>query len=135
VLVDAPVIFRRLSLKAISNADRALLVSTGEVGSVHLTRKAVQLLDRLGFPKDRFHIVVNRVTRNDDVAPSDLEKLFTCQVSSRLPYDALGLHRVLTLGGPLESDSELGKGIRDLAAGLLAAGDASAVQLTPARVQ
>jgi pilus assembly protein CpaE len=135
VLVDAPVIFRRLSLMALSNADRALLVSTGEVGSVHLTRKAVQLLDRLGFPKDRFHIVVNRVTRNDDVAPSDLEKLFTCHISSRLPYDPLGLHRVLTLGGPLESDSELGRGIRDLAAGLVAAEDTSAVQLTAARVQ
>jgi hypothetical protein len=47
----------------------------------------------------------------------------------------LGLHRVLTLGGPLESDSELGRGIRDLAAGLVAAEDTSAVQLTAARVQ
>jgi pilus assembly protein CpaE len=135
VLVDAPSIFRAVSLMAVSNSDRAFLVSTGEIASVHLTRKAVRLLDHLGFPKDRFQIVVNRVNRNDDVARSGLDKLFTCHVSSRLPYDSLALHRVLTLGQPLESDCELGKGIRELAAVALAPLPTAAGQTPTARVQ
>jgi pilus assembly protein CpaE len=135
VVVDAPVIFKHLSLMAVSNADRALLVSTGEIASVHLTRKAVQLLDRLGFPKDRCQIVVNRVNRNDDVARSGLEKLLGCQVSSRLPYDYSALHRVLALGRPLESDCDLGRGIRELAAGLLAPVPVGSGPALPARVQ
>lgn len=124
VLVDAPVIFRRLSLIAVSNSDRALLVSTGEIGSVHLTRKAVHLLDQLGFPKERFQILLNRVNRNDEVGRSGLEKLFSCQVSARVPEDAMGLHRVLTMGGTLDSESALGKEIGRLAGGLVHASPA-----------
>jgi pilus assembly protein CpaE len=120
VLVDAPAIFKRVSLTALSNANRALLISTGDIASVHLARKAVQLLGGLGFPPDRFQVVVNRVSRNDDVASMGLEKLFRCPISSWLPDDPMALHRVITLGRPLESDSDLGKGIRELAAGILA---------------
>jgi pilus assembly protein CpaE len=116
VLVDAPVVFKRLSLLALSNSDRGLLISTGEIASVHLARRAVQLLERLGFPKDRFQIVVNRANRSDDVSPAGLEKLFSCAISSRLPDDHLALHRVLTLGRALEPESDLGKGIGELTA-------------------
>jgi pilus assembly protein CpaE len=135
VLVDAPAIFKRLSLTALSNANRALVISTGEIASLHLARKAVQLLDRLGFPEDRFQIVVNRVnrlSRNDDFASASLEKLFRCPISSRLPDDPMALHRVMTLGHPLESDSDLGRGIRELAAAIL--GTASGQKTSP-RVQ
>jgi pilus assembly protein CpaE len=134
VLVDAPAIFKRSSLMALSNANRALIVSTGDIASVHLARKAVQLLDRLGFPKERFQVVVNRVNRNDDVGPAGLEKLFRCAISSRLPNDPLALHRVLTLGRPLESGSDLGKGIRELAAGLIGPVSVPAGQKPSARV-
>ena len=43
-----------LSLMAISECERAFLVSTSELPSLHLTRKALTLVDQLGFPKDRF---------------------------------------------------------------------------------
>jgi Flp pilus assembly CpaE family ATPase len=115
VLIDLPVIFQRLSLMTISECDRAFLVSTSELPSLHLARKAVGLLDQLGFPKERFQALVNRINRRDEIAGADLDKLFNCPVHSRLPNDYFALHRAVTLGQPLEGHSELGKAVEGLA--------------------
>lgn len=115
VVIDLPVIFQRLSLMAISESDRAFLVSTSELPSLHLARKAVNLLDQLGFPKDRFQMMVNRINRHDEIAGSDIEKLFNCSVHSRIPNDYFSLHRAVTLGQPVDGHCELGKAIEGLA--------------------
>ena len=78
VVIDLPVVFQRLSLMTISESDRAFLVSTPELPSLHLARKAVNLLDQLGFPKERFQIMINRINRRDEIAGSDIERLFNC---------------------------------------------------------
>jgi Flp pilus assembly CpaE family ATPase len=80
-----------------------------------LTRKAVNLLGQLGFSKDRFHVVINRVTRRDGISGSDMEKIFNCPVQASFPNDYFSLHRVVTLGKALEGESELGKAIEALA--------------------
>ena len=115
VVIDLPVIFQRLSLMTVSESDRAFLVSTSELPSLHLARKAVNLLDQLGFPKERFQMMVNRINRHDEIAGSDIEKLFNCSVHSRIPNDYFSLHRAVTLGQPVDGHCELGKAIEDLA--------------------
>ena len=115
VVIDLPVLFQRLSLMTISESDRTFLVSTSELPSLHLARKAVNLLDQLGFPKDRFQIMVNRINRRDEIGGSDIEKLFNCSVHSRIPNDYFSLHRAVTLGQPVDGHCELGKAIEGLA--------------------
>lgn len=115
VILDLPAIFNRTSLMAISECDRAYLVSTSELPSLHLTRKALTMLDQLGFPKDRFQVLVNRVDKRDDIGTADMEKLFGCPIHAKLPNDYFSLHRVVTLGQPLGSDGELGKAIEQVA--------------------
>jgi pilus assembly protein CpaE len=115
IVIDLPVVFQRLSLMTISESDRAFLVSTSELPSLHLARKAVNLLDQLGFPKERFQIMVNRINRRDDIGGSDIEKLFNCSVNSRIPNDYFSLHRAVTLGQPVDGHCELGKAIESLA--------------------
>jgi len=119
VVIDVPVVFQRLSLMAVSESDSAFLVSTTELPSLHLARKAVNLLDQLGFPKERFRAMLNRVNKHDDIAASDIEKLFNCSVHSRLPNDYFSLHRAVTLGQPLDHSSELGKTIEEIAVRLV----------------
>jgi len=123
VVVDLPVVFQRLSLMAISESDRAFLISTSELPSLHLARKAVNLLDHLGFPKDRFQIMINRINRRDDIAGSDIERLFNCAVDSRIPNDYFSLHRAVTLGQPVDGHCELGKAIENLAGRLTGNGN------------
>ncbi|HYL39234.1 MAG TPA: P-loop NTPase [Bryobacteraceae bacterium] len=118
VVVDLPVVFQRISLMSISECDRAFLVSTAELPSLHLARKAVNLLEQVGFPKERFQIMINRINRRDEISGSDIERLFKCTVNARIPNDHFSLHRAVTLGQPVDSHSELGKAIHGLAAQL-----------------
>jgi len=121
VILDLPAIFNRTSLMAVSECERAYLVSTSELPSLHLTRKALTLVDQLGFPKDRFQVLVNRVDKRDDIGTADMEKLFGCPIHAKLPNDYFSLHRVVTLGQPLGADGELGKAIEQLASRLCGA--------------
>src|SRR5437763_9840446 len=41
VVADVPIIFQRLSLMTLTNSDQAFLVSTSELPSLHLARKAI----------------------------------------------------------------------------------------------
>jgi pilus assembly protein CpaE len=135
ILVDVPVVFQRLSLMAISESDRAFLVSTSELPSLHLARKAVNLLDQLGFPKDRFQVMMNRVDKRDELGAPEIEKLFNCTVHSRIPNDYFSLHRSVTLGQAVDGHSELGKAIAGIAAKLSSTGSetkAKNVELKPA---
>src|SRR6202158_3069964 len=115
VVIDLPVVFQRLSLMTISESDRAFLVSTSELPSLHLARKAVNLLDQLGFPKDRFQVMMNRVDKRDELGAPEIEKLFNCTVHSRIPNDYFSLHRSVTLGQAVDGHCELGKAIESLA--------------------
>jgi pilus assembly protein CpaE len=137
VILDLPAVFNRSSLMAISECERAYLVSTTELPSLHLTRKALNLVDQIGFPKDRFHVLVNRMDRRDDISVADIEKLFGVPVHASLPNDYFSLHRVVTLGQPLGADGDLGKAIEGLVlrmTGAFAAGKKPAAAAPQARV-
>ncbi len=124
VMVDLPAVFHHISLLTLTDSDRAFLVTTPELPSLHLTRKAVNLLLQVGIDKSRFQVVVNRVGRRDGIGESDMEKVFNCPVHASFPNDYFSLHRVVTHGQPLGGDSELGRAIDRLAGRL--SGPASA---------
>ncbi len=118
VVVDLPSIFNRVSLLALSHSDRAFLVSTSELASLHLARRAIKLLNHLGFDSTRFQMVINRLDKRDGLSGSDLSKLFGSPIDISLPNDYFSLHRVVTLGEALEGDTELGKAVEELASKL-----------------
>ncbi len=118
VILDLPTVFQRVSLLALTESDQAFMVSTTELPSLHLTRRAVNLLSHLGIGKERFRILLNRTSKRDGIGGGDIEKIFNCPVHARFPNDYFSLHRVVTLGQPLGGDCELGKSIEALAAKL-----------------
>src|SRR5712692_9376865 len=132
VFLDLPAVFNRTSLMAIADCDRAFLVSTSELPSLHMTRKAMNMLGQLVFPRERFQVLLNRVDKRADIGTSTMEKLFNCPVYSSLPNDYFSLHRVVTLGQPLGPDGDLGKAIENVATrlrGALSGGGKSAPAL------
>ena len=124
IIIDLPLVFQRTSLITLSESDQAFLVSTSELPSLHLARKAVNMLEQLGLPKERFRMIVNRVSKRDGIGVADMEKLFNCPVHSSIPNDYFSLHRVITLGQPLSGDGDLGKAIDGLALKLAGQQDA-----------
>jgi len=115
VILDLPTVFHRTSLIGIAGCDQAFVVSTSELPSLHLTRKAFVMVDQLGFPRERLRVIVNRVDKRGDLDASDMEKLFGRKVFARIPHDYFALHRAVSLGQPLASDNDLGKAIDNLA--------------------
>jgi pilus assembly protein CpaE len=118
VVLDLPTIFNRTAMLAFSESNVACLVTTAELPSLHLTRKAIEMLDVVGFDKSRYSVVVNRLNKQQGIAAADVEKMFGAAVSTVLPNDYFSLHRVVTRGEPLTRDVELGRGIEALAAKL-----------------
>ena len=116
IVLDVPAVFHRTALLSISESDQTYVVSTSDLASLHLARKAINLLVQVGFSKDRYQIVMNRMSKRDEIGGSDIEKIFNCPVYASLPNDYFALHRVISLGQPLAVDCELGRAIATLAA-------------------
>lgn len=117
-VLDLPAILHRLSLLALSESDQAFLVSTTELASLHLTRRAVNMLGQLGFGKERFQVLINRVDRRDGLRETDVGKIFNCPVLGSFPNDCFSLDRALALGEPLDESEDLGRAVADFAARL-----------------
>lgn len=115
VILDLPTVFDRSSLLSLAQADSGYLITTAELPSLHLTRKALQMLQQLGFDKERLRVIVNRLNRRDGLDGNDLGKMFNAGVHATLPNDYFTLHRVVTRGEPLSGDSELVRALEGLA--------------------
>jgi len=115
IVVDAPNLFHRVSLMALSESDKAYLITTSDLASLHLARRAINLITQVGFGKDRYQVVVNRLSRRDGIGGSDLEKIFGMPIHVTIPSDYFALHRVISLGQALAPDCELGKSIAGFA--------------------
>jgi pilus assembly protein CpaE len=115
ILIDAPITFHRVSLMAISECDVAYLVTTPDLASLHLTRRATKFLTDLSFDRTRCRIVVNRLSRRDSIDRSDLEKIFGSPIHACIPNEYFTLHRAISLGQPVGPECELGRSIANLA--------------------
>jgi pilus assembly protein CpaE len=115
IVLDLPAIFHRLSLQALPLADVAFLVSTPELPSLHLARKAGKMLGQLGFGRERFQFLINRAGCDDDLRAADVEKVVGGSVAESFPEDAPALARAIAFGEPLDEACELARKIRGLA--------------------
>jgi pilus assembly protein CpaE len=120
IVVDLPSIFEKLSLLTISDCDEAFLVSTSELPSLHMTRKAVAYMGMIGFGLDRYRVLVNRLSRTDNIAGDDMGKIFGAPVHATFPNDYPSIHKGLTMGSPLAARSPLGKSMEAFAGQLAA---------------
>jgi pilus assembly protein CpaE len=121
VILDVPAVPHRTSLLTVSEADEAYLISTPELASLHLTRRSVNVLEQLGFTRERYRVLINRSSRRDGISSSDMEKVFNCPIHQTFPNDYFSLHRVISLGQALTSDSELGRTVESFAGRLITA--------------
>jgi len=118
IVLDLPCVFERLTLGCIAEADRAFVVSTPDLASLHMTRRAVKLLRQFGFDATRFGVLLNRMEDRTDLTSAELKKLFDCDVDRGLPLDPSNIGASLLKGVPLVS-GPFGKAIEGLASKLM----------------
>jgi pilus assembly protein CpaE len=122
IVVDLPSIFEKISLLTMSDCDEAFLVSTSELPSLHLTRKAVAYLGTVGFGLERYRVLVNRLARQENITSDDMAKIFGAPVHATFPNDYLSIHKGLTVGSPLGGKCALGKSVDSFAGQIAARG-------------
>ena len=121
-VVDATCDYSDHVLATLDVSDAICLVSGLDAIGVRHLSIARQTLERLGIPKERLRVVLNRANSKVDLAPEDVERLLGLRVDARIPSSALvprSVNRAKLLWVE-ERRSDVAKGIEMLADGLRA---------------
>lgn len=122
-VIDAPVVFHRLALLCLAQADDAVLVSTPDLASLHMGRRALNHLGRLGLRQKPFRLLLNRWRKREEMSTSDVEAIFGSPVSAFLSEDVFAVHRALARAEPLAAEGGLARQVEKLCVALSSSGD------------
>jgi pilus assembly protein CpaE len=116
-VIDAGAEYSDHILTALELSDAICLISgLDAIGVRHLTL-AMHTLERVGIPRDRFRIVLNRANSKVDLGVEDVERLLGVRVDARIPSSALvprSVNRARLLWAE-ERRSDVAKAIQALA--------------------
>ncbi|HLF99921.1 MAG TPA: MinD/ParA family protein, partial [Acidimicrobiia bacterium] len=89
VVVDTGSGMDEFALSAFEYASDFVLVGVTDVPSVRSTRKAIEVLDRLGFKGARRHFILNRSDRQVGLGVKDIEETVGMRVDVAIPSTTL----------------------------------------------
>jgi pilus assembly protein CpaE len=122
VVIDLPSVYERISQATLGESDRIYIVCNPELPSLHMTRKCISTLEQMGFSRDQFSLLVNRMSRKQELGAQDMEKVFNFPISNLFPEDYGAAHRALTAGKPIPPSCELGRSLHDFANSIFGGG-------------
>jgi pilus assembly protein CpaE len=119
VVVDPQHTFDSITLSALDQSDEILLVLTLDIPAIRSTQRALQIFDRLGYPRHKLHVVVNRFSKQIDLDLRQVERFLGERVMGYVQSDYKTAVNSINLGQPLvESDpqSKIATELRQIAA-------------------
>src|SRR5712664_3085565 len=127
VVLDPQHTFDSITLAALDQSDEIVLVLTLDIPAIRSTQRALEIFDRLGYPRQKVRIVVNRWSKQIDLDLRQVEKFLGEPVVGFIPSDYQTTVTSINLGQPLvHSDSssriarEINRITRTIATGLVA---------------
>ncbi|HEX5708134.1 MAG TPA: AAA family ATPase [Pyrinomonadaceae bacterium] len=118
VVIDPQHTFDAITLAALDQADDIILVLTLDIPAIRCTQRALAIFDRLGYPRHKIHIVVNRWSKQIDLDLRQVERYLGERVKGYVQSDYRTAVNSINLGQPLvESDpaSKIAGEIRQVA--------------------
>jgi pilus assembly protein CpaE len=118
VVLDPQHTFDSITLAALDQADEIVLVLTLDIPAIRSTQRALEIFDRLGYPRNKIRIVVNRWSKQIDLDLRQVEKFLGEPVIGFIPSDYQTAVTSINLGQPLvqsESGSRIAQEIRRIA--------------------
>jgi len=118
VVLDPQHTFDSITLAALDQADEIVLVLTLDIPAIRSTQRALEIFDRLGYPRKKIRIVVNRWSKQIDLDLRQVEKFLGEPVIGFIPSDYQTAVTSINLGQPLvqsEPNSKLAQEIRRIA--------------------
>ena len=119
VVIDPQHTFDAITLAALDQADEILLVLTLDIPAIRCAQRALAIFDRLGYPRHKVRVVVNRFSKQIDLELREVERFLGERVAGYVQSDYSTAVTSINLGQPLvESvpDSKLAAEIRQIAA-------------------
>ncbi len=106
VVLDPQHTFDAITLQALDQSDEILLVLTLDIPAIRSTQRALEIFDRLGYPRKKIRIIVNRWSKQIDLDLRQVEKFLGEPVVGFIPSDYQTAVSSINLGRPLvQSDS------------------------------
>ncbi|HEX5886012.1 MAG TPA: AAA family ATPase, partial [Pyrinomonadaceae bacterium] len=101
VIIDTPHSFDSVTISALDHADQILVVLTLEIHAIRSTRRALEIFDRLGYPRKKVRLVVNRWSKNIDLDQKQIESFLGERVVAFVQSDYRAAVNSINLGQPL----------------------------------
>src|SRR4029077_955444 len=101
VVLDPQHTFDAITLQALDQSDEIVLVLTLDIPAIRSTQRALEIFDRLGYPRKKIRIVVNRWSKQIDLDLRQVEKFLGEPVIGFIPSDYQTAVTSINLGQPL----------------------------------
>src|SRR3989454_8275993 len=106
VVVDPQHTFDSITLAALDQCDDIVLVLTLDIPAIRSAQRSLEIFDRLGYPRQKVRVVVNRWSKQIDLDLRQVEKFLGEPVVGFIPSDYQTTVTSINLGQPLvHSDS------------------------------
>jgi pilus assembly protein CpaE len=114
VIIDTPHSFDAVTISALDHADQILMVLTLEIHAIRSTRRALEIFDRLGYPRKKIRLVVNRWSKNVELDQKQVEDFLGERVVGYVQSDYRAAVNSINLGQPLVESAPTSKVVADL---------------------
>lgn len=134
VVIDPQHTFDAITLAALDQVDEILMVLTLDIPSIRSAQRTLAIFDRLGYPRHKIRIVVNRWSKQIDLDLRQVERYLGERVTGFITSDYRTAVNSINLGQPLvESDpqSRIAAEIRQIASAIAGKSNAPAVAPSP----
>jgi pilus assembly protein CpaE len=136
VVLDPQHTFDSITLAALDQSDEIVLVLTLDIPAIRSTQRALEIFDRLGYPRKKIRIVVNRWSKQIDLDLRQVEKFLGEPVIGFVPSDYQTAVTSINLGQPLvlsEPNCKIAQEIRRVARTLMSGAVSAPEQAQPRR--
>jgi pilus assembly protein CpaE len=114
IVIDLPHAFDPVTVSALDHADQILVVLTLEIHAIRSTRRALEIFDRLGYPRKKVRVVVNRWSKNIELDQKQVEDFLGERVVGFIASDYKAAVNSINLGQPLVNSAPNSKVTVDL---------------------
>ena len=129
VVIDPQHTFDSITLAALDQVDEILMVLTLDIPAIRSAQRTLAIFDRLGYPRHKVRIIVNRWSKQIDLDLRQVERYLGERVTGFITSDYRTAVNSINLGLPLvESDpqSRIAAEIRQIAAAIAGSSHPSA---------
>jgi len=116
IVLDPQHTFDAVTMTALDQSDKIVLVVTLDIPAIRSAKRALQFFDKIGYPRDKTVLIVNRWSKQVDLDLGEVEEFLGGPVAGSLLSDYQMVVNSINLGTPLvasNASSKIARGIID----------------------